>query len=138
MQDGPTAPEILASVAAFLRDDVLGQLSGATAFQLRVAANALDLVRRELTMAPAAAEREHAALEAVLSQTGTTAELTAELARRISNRTLDPSVPEVEALLWRITEDKLAVDQPGYAGLLLAQALRATAGRCEPNEGKSR
>ena len=137
MQDGPTAPEILASVAAFLRDDVLGQLSGATAFQLRVAANALDLVRRELTIEPSAVAREHAALEAVLSQTGTTAELTAELARRISNRTLDPSTPDVETLLWEITDDKLAVDQPGYAGLLLARVLRVTAGRTEPNEGKS-
>ena len=48
MQDEPTPPEILAAVAAFLRDTVAPATTGMTAFQARVAANAVDLVARQL------------------------------------------------------------------------------------------
>ena len=55
MQDQPTPSEILAAVAAFLRAEVVAESGARTAFQARVAANALDLVRRGRDLAPAAA-----------------------------------------------------------------------------------
>lgn len=124
MQDEPTPTEILASIATFLREDIMPKLSGNDAFQLRVTANALDLVRREL-MIPRAVERdENEALQQLLDRQGFTEELTRELAHRIADRSIDPTRPEVKAFLWTVTEAKLAVDQPGYAGLKRAQALR--------------
>ena len=49
MQDRPTADELLAAVEGFLRDDVMPNIGGSRSFHARVAANALAIVRRELT-----------------------------------------------------------------------------------------
>jgi hypothetical protein len=44
----PTAPELVAAVRGFLEQEVAGQLTGATAFNLRIAVNVLAIVEREL------------------------------------------------------------------------------------------
>jgi hypothetical protein len=116
MQDEPHPPEILHAVADFLRQIVVPQTTGATAYQARIAAAALDLVRRQLEQAGAqAAEQDR--LRALLNQDGPLPTLTAELARRLRDGTLDLSSPGVAAHLWAATRDKLAVDQPRYWGL---------------------
>ena len=130
MQDAPTPPELLHAVAAFLRDDILPRLEGAAAFQLRVAANAIDLVRREITVPAQATTDERAAMQALLDVEGEAEALLRELARRIADGRIDLENPMLRSLLWRLTESKLAVDQPEYAGLLRARSLRA--GRQEP------
>lgn len=125
MQDEPTPAEILQSVANLLREEILPQLTGSSAFQLRVAVNAIDLVRREISVPAQQAADERQALRALLGCEGSTAELTAELAHRIANRTIDLETDGLQAFLWSTTEAKLAVDQPNYAGLRRAKALRA-------------
>lgn len=125
MQDGPTPVEILASIAAYLRKDVMPKLSGSDAFQLRVASNALDLVRRQLAVPPERMGEVGEALARVVGHEGEGDVLLTELALRIADGRIDPFDDEVEALLWSITEAKLEVDQPGYAGLARARALRA-------------
>ncbi len=116
MQDEPHPPEILHAVADFLRQIVVPQTTGATAYQARIAAAALDLVRRQLEQAgKEAAEQDR--LRALLNQDGPLPTLTAELARRLRDGTLDLSSPGVAAHLWAATRDKLAVDQPRYWGL---------------------
>lgn len=129
MQDGPTPREILDAVARFLRDDLLPQLKGAVAFQVRVAANAIDLVAREIDLSPDRIEAEHAGLRGLLGHDGDIADLTGELAARIADRSIDLNTPGLEAFLWSATEAKLAIDQPQYAGLRRANALRAAAGK---------
>ena len=57
----PTAPELVAAVRGFLEQEVAGQLTGATAFNLRIAVNVLAIVEREL-----AAEDDSAAATARL------------------------------------------------------------------------
>jgi hypothetical protein len=125
MQDAPTPPELLHAIATFLRNDILPQLEGGAAFQLRIAANAIDLVRREITLPAREAEDEHAGLQALLGVAGETEALTRELAQRIADGRIDLENPMLRALLWRVTEAKLAVDQPTYAGLQRARELRA-------------
>lgn len=125
MQDVPTPAELLQAVATFLRDELLPQLEGATAFRLRVAANAIDLVRREITAPSQEAADERAGLQALLGVEGETDALTRELARRIADGRIDIHDPVLRSLLWRVTESKLAVDQPDYAGLRRGQELRA-------------
>ena len=47
----PSAEELVAAVRGFLEQEVAGQLTGATAFNLRIAVNVLAIVERELTAA---------------------------------------------------------------------------------------
>jgi hypothetical protein len=47
----PTAEELVAAVRGFLEQEVAGQLTGATAFNLRIAVNVLAIVERELAAA---------------------------------------------------------------------------------------
>jgi hypothetical protein len=115
MQDQPTPPEVLAAVAAFLRFVVAAETKGATSFQARVAANALEMMRRQLELAPAAEVDERERLTALLGREGGLFELNSELSRRLEAGEVDLSTPGVRAHLWKTTMAKLAVDQPTYA-----------------------
>jgi hypothetical protein len=115
MQDPPKPAELLAAVARFLREELMPQLSGALAFQTRVAANVLDIACRELELAPPADWAERQRLEALLVREGDLAALNRELCRRIRDGAVTLETPGLAAHLWAVTLAKLAVDQPGYA-----------------------
>jgi uncharacterized protein DUF6285 len=116
MQDQPTPLELLEAVAAFLREHVVPATTGPVAFHARVAANALDIARRQLELAPTANEREHAALVKLLDAdpADDVAQLNRLLCEHIANGTMGLDTPGLAACLWQITLDKLAVDQPAY------------------------
>ena len=117
MQDPPSPEQLLEAVAAFLRDSVARASPGPLAYHARVAANALDIVRRERALGPAADARERAALSALLQADppGDLARLNRMLCERIAQDEMDLQTPGLAEALWRITLDKLAIDQPGYA-----------------------
>ena len=122
MHDLPRPDQLLAAVAGFLRQEAgpaLGRAGeSALAYQARVAANMLDIVARQLTLAPAAEAAERARLQALLGapQTDDLAALNQRLAEALAAGTLDPATqPALADHLWRTTLDKLAVDQPRYA-----------------------
>ena len=115
MQDTPTPDQLLVAVAAFLREQAMPQLQGQASFHARVAANALDIVRRQLALAPAAEAAEAQRLRELLQADGSQAELNALLCARIASGELGLHTPALVEHLWRVTLDKLAVDQPGYA-----------------------
>jgi hypothetical protein len=117
MQDRPTPDELLEAAAAFLRDHVMpGHANSQAAFHARVAANALDIARREMALAPAAQVLEHAALANLLGADPghDTARLNGMLCERIASGAMDLDTPGLVACLWLLTLDKLAVDQPTY------------------------
>ncbi|HEY6354423.1 MAG TPA: DUF6285 domain-containing protein [Burkholderiaceae bacterium] len=95
---------------------VPGTAGGAVAFHARVAANALDIARRQMALAPAAHEREHAALVKLLDADAANdlEQLNQMLCERIARGVMDLGTPGLAACLWQITLDKLAVDQPNY------------------------
>ena len=115
MQDPPFPSEILAAVARFLKEEVAPAASERLSFQARVAANALEMMRRQLDMAPAqeAAERER--LSGLLGSDGDLKTLTTELSRRLAAGEADLSTPGVADHLWTTALEKMAVDQPTYA-----------------------
>jgi len=115
MLDAPRGPQILDAVAALLRDVLLPQLQGHAAFQARVAANAVDLVAREMRLGAAAEGASLQRLRALLGHDGTPAALEAQLAAAIADGRLNESTPGLLEHLWAITLDKLAIDQPSYA-----------------------
>jgi len=115
MQDPPTVTELLDASAAFLRDVAVPQLSGHASSHARVAANALDLIKRELELRPAAERNEHTRLQSLLHTEGSLDELNALLSRRIAAGDLDLQTPGVAEHLWATTLAKVAIDQPTYA-----------------------
>jgi hypothetical protein len=128
MQDGPTPSEILDAVARFLRSLASGDAApGAATFQARVAANALEIVRRQLDLAPAQEAAELATLKALLGDDGDLRQLNGELARRIRAGEMDLSTPGLGDHLWTVTLAKAAVDQPTYSGYRAALAQRSPA-----------
>jgi hypothetical protein len=115
MQDQPTPAEILPPIVAFLKGDVLPKLSGRDLFQLRVAINALELIGRELALAPTSDAAELARLTALLGHDGALEALNAELAERIAAGDVTLETPGLAAHLRATAMEKLAVDQPRYA-----------------------
>ena len=83
------------------------QLSGHAAFHARVAANALDIVKRELELRPAAERAEHARLSALLHTDGSLEELNSLLSRRIAAGELGLQTPGLAAHLWATTLAKV-------------------------------
>jgi hypothetical protein len=115
MQDEPTPPELIKAVADFLRNELTPAVSGHSAFKLRVAINALDLVTRQLAPESSSDAGEAARLTLLLGKAGSLAELNGALADKIAKGEADLQTPGLAAHLWQTTMDKLAVDQPNYA-----------------------
>lgn len=115
MQDPPNAVEMLDLVAEFLRTVAIPQLTGQSAFHARVAANALNIVKREIQLAPVAESEERARLREILGEDGSLQELNARLARLLASGEITPATARVAEHLWVTTLAKLAIDQPTYA-----------------------
>lgn len=126
MQDEPRPAEILAAVAAFLRGPAGHESGPHIAFQLRVCANAVEICRRQLELAPAAEAEELARLKALLGADGDLRSLNRELARRLREGLLDLATPGLAEHLWATTLAKLAIDQPTYSGYRAALAERGS------------
>ena len=115
MQDEPTPTELLNAVTEFLRSDIAPKISGAAAFKLRVATNAIDLVVRQLELSEPRAADELARLVRLLGENGSLLDLNRKLADSIAAGAVDLRTPDLADHLWSTTMDKLAVDQPNYA-----------------------
>jgi hypothetical protein len=75
---------IVTAIAILIRDELLPTLEARPAFQARVAANALEIVARELTHAPRVNAEEAARLEKLLGKPGDLAALKRPLFRCIA------------------------------------------------------
>jgi hypothetical protein len=115
MQDEPTPTELIKAVADFLRNDIAPAIGGHSAFKMRVAINALDLVTRQLALESSSDAAELARLTLLLGMQGSLGELNRALADRIADSEADLQTPGLAEHLWQTTMDKLAVDQPNYA-----------------------
>lgn len=115
MQDEPTPEELIKAVADFLRRELASEITGHSAFRLRVAINALDLVTRQLELAAQSDDAEVERLTRLLGVPGSLRELNGVLAGRIATGEVDLQTPGLAEHVWQTTMDKLAVDQPNYA-----------------------
>ncbi|MBB6096333.1 hypothetical protein HNQ60_005255 [Povalibacter uvarum] len=128
MQDHPTPAEILESVATFLRDVVPSKLPPREAFDARVAANAVELVRRQLALNAETTQQDDAErqrLRSLLGSHGSLEELNQQLCARIAAGQLGLDDRELMEHLWTTTLAKVAVDQPTYASYQRTLAGRA-------------
>jgi hypothetical protein len=115
MQDEPGPAELTKAVADFLREDIAPLVAGQNAFQLRVAINMLDLVRRQLMLETASDAAEGERLRNLLAMQGSLFELNRALADKIAKGEVDLQTSGLAEHLWQTTMDKLAIDQPTYA-----------------------
>jgi hypothetical protein len=126
MQDQPTPSEVIGAVALFLKTVVAAETTGATAFQARVAANALEMMKRDLELSPHLDAEELIRLKAILGEDGSLKELNQRLADQIAAGALDLETPGLKDHLWATTLAKLAVDQPTYAAYRASLAERGS------------
>ena len=115
MREQPSAAALLDAVTHFLRHEAAPALSGRTAFHARVAANALEIVRREMAAGPRATAEETARLANLLGHQGENEALNGELCARIAEGSIRADDRALLDHLWRTTLDTVAIDQPKYA-----------------------
>ena len=120
MQDQPTAIELVDIVAEFIRVHAIPHMTGHAAFHALVAANALDIVKRELAIAPQASREEAARLTALLGREAPLEDMNRDLCTRIETGELTLDTPGLADHLWAITMTKLSIDQPKYSGYVRA------------------
>jgi Domain of unknown function (DUF6285) len=127
MLDRPHGADILAAVSRLLRDTLMPRLPPEMVFQARVAANALDLVAREITFGETVEQEALARLQTLLGRDGSLPELESELSLRIRNGELDLHSEGLAEHLWQTTLAKMKIDQPNYASY--RRELQARAGQ---------
>jgi hypothetical protein len=115
MQDEPTPTELIKAVADFLRNELTPAIGGHSAFKLRVAINALDLVTRQLMLESSSDAAESERLSQLLGRQGSLEDQNRVLAGKIAAGEADLQTPGLAEHLWQTTMAKLAVDQPNYA-----------------------
>lgn len=120
--DMPRADELLLSVRDFLRGDVMSETDGRTQFLARVASNSLDIVERELRLAPSANAAEAERLQALLGRDGSRAELRQALCEGLRNGSIDLQHPGLAEHLRQSVVNQIAIDQPKYHGYRTAVA----------------
>ncbi len=116
MQDRPTAVELLEAVREFLDQDVMPAVEGRVQFHTRVAVNALGMLERELRLGPELDAAERARLGALLGHDADLDALTAELASRIRDGSLDDRRDDVVTAVRDSVRAKLLVSNPDYVG----------------------
>ncbi len=106
--DAPDPATLLDAVREFLVDEVEPQLDGRLRYHLKVAANVLRIVEREIRLGEEHAARHRERL-ARLGFAGDT-----ELAAAIRSGAADQRLDAIERELRAAVTDKLAVARPGY------------------------
>src|SRR5689334_11539009 len=101
MLDQPRGADILTAVSKLVRETLMPLLPANAAFQARVAANAVDLVAREISFGETVEREALGRLQALLGRDGALGELEAELSRRIRRGELDLQSPGLADHLWQ-------------------------------------
>ena len=111
MQDKPSPELLIAEVRKALAEGL------APGFSQKVAANALGIAERELSLSPASSAAENARLETLVGAQGDLADRN----RRLAEKFRDPESAVSDAMVEHLiltTLAKIEVDQPGYAPFL--------------------
>jgi hypothetical protein len=115
MQDRPTAPELLDSVAEYLFTELRPEVPREQRFKVLVAANVCAVVAREIR---ARGEPDRRDLELFSELLGHQVEsvhgAAAELSRRLRAGELDERIDELATRLEEHVRRKLEIARPGY------------------------
>jgi Domain of unknown function (DUF6285) len=116
MQDRPTAPELLDSVAEYLFAELRLEVSREQRFKVLVAANICAVVAREIRAGEEPDRRDLALFSELLGKdVDDVRAAAAELARRLRAGELDDRIGELAPRLEEHVRRKLEIGRPGYA-----------------------
>lgn len=115
MLDRPSGDFLLEAIVRLLREELMPKLDPTSAFKARVAANALEIVVREMRSGPSIHGAERARLAQLLGRDGALEDLKQALCAEIAAGRIDLGTEGLSEHLWATTLDKLAVEQPTYA-----------------------
>lgn len=117
---GTESVELLAAVRKFLREDVLPEMEGFKGYNVRVAANALGIVARELEMGAGLAELDQQ-IATALGLDVQVGPVTVQIALALRDGTLVVD-DEILNYLRKRSLLAIAIDNPKYSGLQQARA----------------
>ena len=114
----PSSGEILAVVAHYLREELAPQLDAPDKFYTLVAANAVEIVRREIELGGEADAAALGRLRALLSDgAASLGDLDTRLCEAIASGHIAVNDPALRDHLVRTALDEVAIDQPRHASI---------------------
>ena len=119
MIEHPRADELVEAVSKWI-DSVRPTLGPRDAFLARVAVNVLGVVKRELTLGPAAKAAATRRFGELLGQDGDFAALNSALCEAIRKGEMDVSTPGLLEALKATIVEQIAIDQPNYVSVKVA------------------
>ena len=119
-QEMPRIEELLVSVRDFLRGDIMGETRGRTNFLARVAANSVDIARRDLLLGDEHRANETARLRALFSSEDGLQELRWRLVAGLRDGSIPLDLPGLAKHLRATVVNQVAIDQPRYSGFRTA------------------
>jgi uncharacterized protein DUF6285 len=115
MQDRPTAPELLDSVAEYLFAELRPEVPREQRFKVLVAANVCAVVAREIRAGEEPDRRDLALFNELLGEEiEDVRSAAAELSRRLRSGELDERIEELTPRLEEHVRRKLEIARPGY------------------------
>jgi hypothetical protein len=115
MQDRPTAPELLDSVAEYLFGELRPEVPREQRFKVLVAANVCAVVAREMRAGDRPVAEDLALFSELLGEdTSDVHDAAAELSRRLRTGELDERIEELVPRLEEHVRRKLKIARPGY------------------------
>jgi aminoglycoside phosphotransferase (APT) family kinase protein len=118
--DMPRIDELALGVRDLLREEVMAASHGRLQFLARVAANALDVVLRELAIGPEHHRRERERLRTLLGDDDDLEPLRWRLVEALRNGNMSLDSPGLEEHLRATVVNQTAIDQPRYSGFRAA------------------
>ena len=118
--DMPRIDELLASVADFLRQDVMNNTQGRTNFLARVASNSLDIVQREVALGKTCIANESQRLIELFACEKSLVDLRWRLVNGLRDESIGLDLPGLADHLRATVVNQIAIDQPRYAGFTTA------------------
>lgn len=116
MQDRPTAPELLDSVAEYLFDELRPEVPREQRFKVLVAANVCAVVAREIRAGEDLDGKDLELFNELLGEEQSDVRAAAaELSRRLRAGELDDRIDEIAPRLEEHVRRKLSIARPGYA-----------------------
>jgi hypothetical protein len=116
MQDRPTAPELLESVAEYLFEELRPEVPREQRFKVLVAANVCAVVAREIRAGEEPDRQDIELFGELLGESPNDVHAAAgELSRRLRAGELDDRIDELAPRLEEHVRRKLEIARPGYA-----------------------
>ena len=119
MHDSPDPDAILSIVADTIRDRLVPELNKEVRYEALIAANLIDIVRRELSLSQEQTAQARFRLQTLLkTDEEDVRELNAMLSKAIQHREIAADDPGLAQHLALTAHEKLQVDQPKFLDIL--------------------